>query len=66
MNTLKTGRPSRKEKIIASVQKIDEATIRMNVNIPKELHKRIKQKALNEDITITELVMKAVNEYLSK
>ena len=66
MNTLKTGRPSRKEKIIASVQKIDETTIRMNVNIPKELHKRIKQKALDEDTTITELVMKAVNEYLSK
>jgi len=66
MNTLKTGRPSRKEKIIASVQKPDEVTIRMNVNIPKELHKKIKQKALDEDKTITELVMKAVNEYLSK
>jgi predicted HicB family RNase H-like nuclease len=66
MNTLKTGRPSRKEKIIASVQKVDEATIRMNVNIPKEFHKKIKQKALDEDITITELVMKAIKEYLSK
>lgn len=66
MNTLKTGRPSRKEKIIASVQKVDEPTIRMNVNIPKEFHKKIKQKALDEDITVTELVVKAVNEYLSK
>jgi predicted HicB family RNase H-like nuclease len=66
MSTLKTGRPTRKEKIIASVQKIDEATIRMNVNIPKELHKKIKQKALDEDTTITELVIKAMNEYLSK
>jgi predicted HicB family RNase H-like nuclease len=66
MSTLKTGRPTRKEKIIDSVQKIDEATIRMNVNIPKELHKKIKQKALDEDTTITELVIKAMNEYLSK
>lgn len=66
MNTLKTGRPSRKEKIIASVQRSDETTIRMNINIPKKFHKKIKQKALDEDITITELVMKAVNKYLSR
>jgi len=66
MNVLKTGRPSKKEKIIASIQNTEAETIRMNVNIPKKLHKKIKQKALDEDTTITDIVIKAVNGYLSE
>lgn len=67
MSILKAGRPSsKKEKAIASVQDSGAETIRMNVNIPKSFHKQIKQKALDEDTTVTEIVMKALKEYISK
>lgn len=66
MNLLKAGRPSKKEKAIAAVQNAQQESIRMNVNIPKTFYKQIKQKALNQDITIKELVLKALNEYMSK
>jgi predicted HicB family RNase H-like nuclease len=66
MNLLKTGRPTNKQKAIQKVQEIAEATIRMNINIPRDFHKQIKQKALDENITVTELVSKAVKAYISK
>ena len=66
MSILKTGRPSRKEKILASVQENQENMIRMNVNIPKAFHKKIKQKALDDDTTVTEIVKNALEEYLNK
>ena len=65
MSTLKTGRPSRKEKAIASVQEEQETTVRMNVNLPKTFYKKLKQKALNEDTTVTEIVKKALQSYIS-
>ncbi len=66
MSKLKTGRPSRKEKAIVSVQEIQADTIRMNVNISKSFYKQIKQRALDEDTNVTEIVKKALNEYMSK
>ena len=66
MSILKTGRPSRKEKAIADVQNLQDETIRMNINIPKVFYKKIKQKALDDDMTVTELVIKALKTYISK
>lgn len=66
MSQLKTGRPSKKDKAIASVQETQEDTIRMNVNIPKDFYKKIKQKALDENTTVTDIVKQALNEYMSK
>jgi hypothetical protein len=66
MSILKAGRPSKKEKAIASVQETKEEMIRMNINISKTFYKQIKQKALDQDTTITEIVIKALNEYMSK
>lgn len=43
-----------------------EITVRMNVNIAKNFYKQIKKRALNEDITVTELVHRAIKEYMSK
>jgi len=65
MSILKAGRPSRKEKAIASVQDSNKESIRMNVNISKAFYKQIKQQALDEDITVKELVLKALKEYMS-
>lgn len=66
MTLLKSGRPTNKQKAIEEVQKMKEDTVRMNVNISKVFHKQIKQKALDENITVTELVCKSVKEYISK
>lgn len=66
MKTLKTGRPTNKQQAIMEVQNLKNGTIRMNVNVPRAFHKQIKQKALDENITVTELVSKAVKEYMSK
>jgi predicted HicB family RNase H-like nuclease len=68
MSILKAGRPSssNKEKALAEIHSPKVQHIRMNVNITKSLHKQIKQRALDEDITVTELIHKAVNEYMSK
>lgn len=37
---------------------------RLNMEIPKALHKRLKLKAIYEDRTVTDLVLQAINEYL--
>ncbi len=68
MSILKVGRPSlsQKEKAVSSIQELKEETIRMNVNIPKSFHKKIKQFALDKDITVTELVVKALADYIKE
>lgn len=37
---------------------------RLNMEIPKALHKRLKLKAIYEERTVTDLVLQAINEYL--
>ena len=69
--TLQAGRPSTKktakEKAIEDVQEIEKPkTVRFNANIPKELHRKLKMKAASEDLQLTELAIKAFEEYLSK
>lgn len=66
MTILKAGRPTRKEKALAEINNFSNETIRMNINMPKAFYKKIKQRALDEDITITDLVLKATTEYMSK
>lgn len=68
MKILKAGRPttSKKEKALASIQNTQDESIRMNVNILKSFHKRVKQCALNEDTTVTDIVLKALKEYMNK
>ncbi len=68
MKLLKAGRPSsnKKDKAISSVQEIGENYMRMNVNIQKAFHKQIKQRALDDDTTVTEIVTRALKNYMSK
>ena len=44
----------------------DKETSRLNIILPKDFHKKVKQRALDEDITVTELIYKAVKAYLEK
>ena len=43
-----------------------ESIVRTNISFPKSLHKQIKQSALNEDITLNALILKAVRKYIKK
>ncbi|MEM8831974.1 MAG: hypothetical protein AAGE96_21855 [Cyanobacteria bacterium P01_G01_bin.19] len=49
---------------------IDEATKpdtkRLNAEIPRELHSKLKTFAAQKEAKITEVVIKAITEYLSK
>lgn len=67
MKLLKAGRPSnKKEKAIASVQETRSEYERMSINILKTFHKQVKQRALDENTTITAIVIKSLEAYLSK
>lgn len=66
---LQGGRPTRKtpaKSLNDLKQESAEPIVRLNANVPKSWHKRLRQRALDEDITVTELVMKAVDQYMSK
>jgi hypothetical protein len=66
---LKGGKPSRETPVPTLDDlkaEVAEPIVRLNANMPKSLLKRLKQRALDEDTTMTELVIKAVNEYLSR
>ena len=68
MKLLKAGRPSnKKEKAIASVQETQSSEYeRMSINILKTFHKQVKQRALDENTTITAIVIRALEAYLNK
>lgn len=43
-----------------------EPIVRTNISFPKSLHKQVKQSALDEEITINALVLKAIRKYIKK
>lgn len=66
MSKLTSGRPSRKEQAIASIQEQKEALVRLNINVPKSFYKQVKQLALDRELSVTDMVKAAVSEYMSK
>lgn len=65
MSLLKSGRPSlNKDKALRLLE--DEKMVKINMNITKSFHKEIKRFALEKDITITELVLNSLLEYMKK
>ena len=44
---------------------IEEPRARLNVEIPKELHKRAKQRALDRDTDLRTIVIEALEQYLN-
>jgi hypothetical protein len=64
MSLIKSSNSSPKK--IASVENLHEDSIRMNIDIPKTFYKEIKQKALNQDMTIKTFVLKSLKDYMSK
>ena len=54
------GKPRRRNRPAGSREDMQ----RLNMEIPRALHKRLKLKAIYEDRTVTDLVLQAINEYL--
>lgn len=68
-NTLSSGRPTNKEKAIEAVQEIEEiqeATQRLNVELPASLKRDFKIQAARDGLKLNELTIKLINEYLSR
>ena len=55
---------SAKQEAIKAVQ--EETTRRLNVNLPTKLHQQFKVKAVSEGVEMSGLILKWVNEYVSK
>ena len=65
MSLLKSGRPSvNKNKALELLEK--EEIVKINMNVKKSFHKNIKRYALEQDITITELIHKSLQEYMNR
>ena len=64
---LKAGRPSGRTAahVAKPLEKIDEV-MRLNVNLPKAQHLKMKRWALDNNLTLSDLVLNSVNEYMSK
>ena len=66
MNTLKIGRPSVNKAKALKLLDNKQDVMKMNINIAKTFHKEIKRYALENDITITELIHISLQEYMNK
>lgn len=55
------SRPPRKNRPAGSREDMQ----RLNMEISRTLHKRLKLKAIYEDRTVTDLVLQAINDYLN-
>jgi predicted HicB family RNase H-like nuclease len=53
-----------KDRVLEEVAK--EETTRLNAVVPVSLHKAVKVQAANEERSITDLLIEALNDYLSK
>jgi hypothetical protein len=65
MSVLKAGRPSNdKMKLMNELAK--EETIKMNININKQFNKEVKQYALSNDMTVTDLILTSLRLYMKR
>lgn len=62
---LTSGKPSRKDKAIAEVTS-EKGKKRFNVELPVDLHRKVKIYCASNDIKMNELAVKLFNELLSK
>lgn len=62
----KTSRRDNLQKQEALEAAAQEETKRLNLEIPASLHKTMKKRAADEGRSVKDMVLQAVNEYLSK
>ncbi len=61
MKSIEKGKPLINKKPL-ELGDLKGDTVKITVEVPKELHKRIKQKALDEERGLLELVLEAIKE----
>jgi len=66
LKTSSSSKKTAKKKDIKLMQKPTPKFRRFNVDIPEELHRKVKMKAIGEGLKLNELAVKLFNEYLSK
>lgn len=62
----KTTRRENQQKASAIDEATKEETIRLNADIPVRLHQQLKIRAVQERCSLTEIVTRVLNDYLSK
>lgn len=63
---MSAGRPSRGGKGLSIADVSEKKTKRLNAEIDAELHRRLKLHAVEQDKTITDLLVEICEEYLRK
>ena len=65
--SLSAGRPTARTGAQGkSLEDLREATARINGEIPRDLHRLVKIHAAHEGVTMTEIMIKALREYLDR
>jgi hypothetical protein len=67
--SIRAGRPSRAkglDQLKAKVTGKAPRTVRLNVNMDEELYWELKQKALEERTTVTDVVIRLVSRYVRR
>lgn len=62
----KVSQRERKDRDMALKEAAKEETVRLNAEIPQSLHKKIKIYAAMREESITNIVISALNDYMSK
>ena len=62
----KVSQRDRKDRDDALKEAIREESVRLNAEIPQSLHKKIKVYAAMQEKSITNIVIDALNDYMSK
>lgn len=65
MNLLSATRPNAKQKAIEAVTK-GSNTIKTSFRIPVELHQALKLKCVKEGISMGDVLIKAIRQYVNK
>ncbi len=66
MTLLKAGRPSNTVEALKMMADIEDPVVKVSVNMIKSLHKKIKQYALQHDMSLTEVIHISLQEYIKK
>jgi hypothetical protein len=62
---LSAKRPSQKEQLLHDVKSADEPKKRLNADVEASLYRRMREQALREDSTVSEITRRLWIEYLS-
>jgi hypothetical protein len=60
------SRPQKQDKLRAIVQNKAVETVRTTMNIPANIHKKLKRRAVDENTTVTDITIKLYKDFLKE